>query len=376
LVCVFALQLYVVHTWHGSALAVSALFFVYFLPGAVLAPFFGVWVDRLSPTWLWSITDLISSVLTVFVIFAPSLSWVLALLLLRAVSVAYNEPVMKRILKYLVPEAEPLRYASGITNMAFQLCRIIGPMLGALLVAWWSIESCLWIDAASFFISAGIALTFIKSWSVPTIADTQESASNFWHELCEGWHYVWQHTILRRLFLLCVPSLLVLVMTEAQFVTLLKVLAPYQPELLGWLTGVSGMGALIVGYLVTRYKGLTQFKMLSVALVLQALSYLALGVCSVHTATLWLVIIMLLHGAGFGLVMVLFGYLIQHLSPADKIGRISSLSRMSNNIAMLIGALFSGFLVLFLGVSMLFIVVALIMICLVGVTAFLWRIWC
>ena len=101
-VAFFALQLYVVHTWHGSALAVSALFFAYLLPGAVLAPFFGVWVDRLSPTWLWSITDLISGVLTVFIIFAPRLSSLLGLLLIRSVSVAYNDPTMQRILKCLV----------------------------------------------------------------------------------------------------------------------------------------------------------------------------------------------------------------------------------------------------------------------------------
>ena len=369
----FALQLYVVHTWQGSALAVSALFFVYFLPGAVLAPFFGVWVDRLSPTWLWSITDLISGVLTVLIIFAPSLPWVLGLLLIRSVSVAYNDPTMQRMLKCLVSEAEPLRYASGITSMAFQLCRIIGPMLGALFVAWWSIQSCLWIDAASFFISAGIAVTFIKGWSVPTITDAQESVSGFWHELCEGWQYVWQHTELRRLFLLCVPSLFALIMTEAQFVTLLKVLAPQQPELLGWLTGVSGIASLIVGYLLTRYETLAKFYMVSVALVLQALSYLALGLCSVHTGLTWLVAIMLLHGAGFGLVMVLFGYLLQHFLPADKIGRISSLSRMSNNAAMLFGAMISGFLVLSLGISVLFILVAVIMICFVAIAAFLWR---
>ena len=171
----------------------------------------------------------------------------------------------------------------------------------------------------------------------------------------------------------CVPSLFVLIMTEAQFVTLLKVLAPQQPELLGWLTGVSGIASLIVGYLLTRYETLAKFYMVSVALVLQALSYLALGLCSVHTGLTWLVAIMLLHGAGFGLVMVLFGYLLQHFLPADKIGRISSLSRMSNNVAMLFGAMISGFLVLSLGISVLFILVAVIMICFVGIAAFLWR---
>ena len=246
-------------------------------------------------------------------------------------------------------------------------------MLGALFVAWWSIQSCLWIDATSFFISAAIALTFIKNWSAPAIPNVQESVSSFWHELCQGWHYVCQHTALRRLFLLCVPSLFALIMAEAQFVTLLKVLAPHQPELLGWLTGVSGIASLTMGYLITRFGALTKFYMVSVALVLQALSYLALGLCSVHTGMLWFVIIMLLHGAGFGLVMVLFGYLLQHMPPADKIGRISSLSRMSNNAAMLVGVMISGFLVLSLGISVLFILVAIIMIGLVGVTAFVWR---
>ena len=59
--------------------------------------------------------------------------------------------------------------------------------------------------------------------------------------------------------------------------------------------------------------------------------------------------------------------------PADKTGRISSLSRMSNNAAMLFGAMISGFLVLSLGISVLFILVAVIMICFVGIAAFLWR---
>ena len=165
--------------------------------------------------------------------------------------------------KILLPKDLQLQ-ASAYEKTVFQLCRVIGPMLGAVVVAVSSAEYCLAINAVSFFLSSAV-LVFLKPiqpnyFDLESTTDTQEESektaeSNFKLTL----RLVNNSSVLRYFIPLVLVGSLFVMMVELQLVILLRDIIPNRPNVLGYVIGFSALGSVMTGIWLSRKKHITQF---------------------------------------------------------------------------------------------------------------------
>lgn len=148
-----------------------------------------------------------------------------------------------------------LERANALADGINDLASFLGAPLAALLIIWIGTKHLLWLDAASFFISA-----FLICWLVPAtpamiMATTQKTGSYF-SQLGAGIHFIFRNSVL---FAIIVTVMITNLFDQA----LSAVLAPayiqhvfHSPIPLGWingsLAGCSFVGTLIFGALGHR----------------------------------------------------------------------------------------------------------------------------
>ena len=173
----------------GSALYLSIASFLGLVPMIILTPFTGVLVDRWSRKALIGIADFLQALVTVALIFLFWLSsvsiWqVLVLLTLRGIFQAFHSPAVTAIVPLMVPKAK-LSRVNGLTYLFTGAVTLIGPVVAALLLAFWKIHQILWIDAITFIVAV-IPLLII---TIPSVRKKQDKSS-FSKDLGEGLAFI------------------------------------------------------------------------------------------------------------------------------------------------------------------------------------------
>src|SRR5262245_18506060 len=146
----------------GSATQTGITGFFTVLP-VVLAGFFGgTLVDRLGYKRASIIADLAGGVTTALIpllYFTVGLEFwqLMILVLLAALLDTPGSTARSALLPELAEMSQmPIERATSVIHIIERGSRLIGAPLSGLLIAWLGTEKVLWLDAASFFISAGI----------------------------------------------------------------------------------------------------------------------------------------------------------------------------------------------------------------------------
>lgn len=353
----FALQLIFAHYFNASPLALSLLLIVYMAPMAMFGAFAGIVVDKFNKKKVLIITDFVAGVMTVGLIFSHAVALSLLLVFIRSTFASLNAPAQQATLKYLVTE-EQLLAANGYNSVVFQLCKVVGPFLGALIVAAYTPKWCLVINAISFFVSVFILLSLKSVVEIPTQI---ESVRHILRQSKEAWHFLMRASALLKTMMQVTLGLFIfLMMGFSQVVLLLKHLFPQDPSILGVFMAVSGVGSLITGAWMSQKKKITNYAgYLSVSFLLIALNYGLLGVYQAHWGVYPVYLLSLIDGLGFGIAVVLYGYVMQKETPQTHMGRVSGLAGMLQGIVFVIGSLLGGVVVELLGIRMMFVLVGI-----------------
>src|SRR4030095_10791094 len=141
-------------------------------------------------TTLMVAADLGRALVVFGLVFAPNLSIVLALVFVRGVFSTFFGPARQATIAAVGPQ-DDLLAANSLSQLSFQLTKILGPVLGGLLVAAVGPRSTFLVDAVTFLVSAAFIV------QLPTIApavqtneETEEQAPHFWREFREGLSYL------------------------------------------------------------------------------------------------------------------------------------------------------------------------------------------
>jgi len=185
----------------GSATRTGITGFFTVLP-VVLAGFFGgTLVDRLGYKRTSIIADIASGVTTALI---PLLYFTIGLefwqLMILVFFGALLDAPGSTARSALVPElAEmahmPIERATSLIHIIERSARLIGAPLGGLLIALIGTENVLWLDAASFFISAGIIAVTIKVHQ-PVTHEEQEQSGGYFAELGEGLRFIYNDKLM------------------------------------------------------------------------------------------------------------------------------------------------------------------------------------
>ncbi len=323
-----------------SALLLGVVSFAGQIVSFVLGPFAGVWIERLNRRRLlvWtqaaaSVQSLALAALTLT--HAITIGEIIGLSILQGLINAFDMPARQSFLVQMVDDRNDLGNAIAINSSMANGARLIGPSIAGLVIAVLGEGWCFLIDGVSYFaVIASLLMMRIR------LVQVQHHTTGMIEQISEGWEYIRTFRPIRTILLLFAFISLM----GYPYMVLLPVFAGQLlhggASTLGWLTGASGIGALIsaISLAVRRsVVGLVSMLQISAAILGGALILFGLS----HT--LWVSLVLMVF-AGFGLMQTasVSNTIIQSLVTDDKRARAMSYYTMAFFGAAPFGSLLAG----------------------------------
>jgi MFS family permease len=297
------------------------------IPTFLLAPFAGVWVDRVNRRNLLVWTQALAAVqslalagLTIAkVVTIPE---IIALSVFQGLINAFDMPGRQAFLIQMVEEKQDLGNAIALNSSMVNVARLIGPALAGGVIASVGEGYCFAIDGVSY-LAVIVSLLLMRL----NLAQVKRATTSMLVQLEEGWSYVRGFAPIRTILtLFALVSLM-----GMPFVVLMPIFAAKVlhggPHTLGYLMGASGVGALVSAVSLALRKsvrGLTTMIQISAAIFGAGLILFGLS------RNLWFSLFLMLI-VGFGMMQGLAASntVIQTLVPEDKRGRVMSYYTMA-----------------------------------------------
>jgi DHA3 family macrolide efflux protein-like MFS transporter len=352
-----AIQVLVGYRWQASPLMLALIPVSLALPGILLGSVAGVAADRLNQLKLMRICDLLTAILTVLVLLAPNMWWLLPLLMLRAGISTLNVPAQQSLTRSIVREDQLLQ-ATSLNGIVNQSSKIAGPLLGGLALSVLSPQWCILLNACLRGGSYLLLLTVKNDGAVAEkrksdIPEEQIPLSQMWSE---GWSFILRSRLLLSTMIFGFIGSLAIQMIDFQFTSLFRVIAPEQEAMLGWMVAASGVGAVLMIMVMNRMKqGAGYGWKLGSGYALIGISVGGLGLLSPGISVIPVLLLGFLLGLGNGIFMITFNYCLQKETPPHIIGRIFGIQSTILSVVMLIAPLLGGILVQNAGPSAIFI---------------------
>lgn len=257
---------------------------------------------------------------------------------------ALDIPARQALLADLVGTGADLANAVALNSSAFNLARLIGPVLAGLLLAHGGPGVCFLANALSY----AAVLFALWQMELPLLARVAPQCS-VWQELRAGWEYTWGQASLRGVLL--VVGLVSMAGTAHS--TLLPILADRLPgggaPVLGLLTAASGVGALLAAAWLTCH---SQPAALETYLLTTPLLFGVGAFFLPWAGTLWgLALLLALMGFALVLQSAAGNILLQVRTEEAMRGRVMSLFTAAVTGAAPWGGLLVGLLAAHLGTS-------------------------
>jgi MFS family permease len=323
-----------------SALLLGLVTFSGQIVSFALGPFAGVWVERLNRRRLlvWTqaaaaVQSLALAALTLaHVITLPE---IIALTVLQGLINAFDMPGRQSFLVQMVDDRRDLSNAIAINSSMANGARLIGPAIAGLVIGAVGEGWCFLIDGVSYLaVIASLLLMRI------TPVEGRPHTAGMLEQMREGWDYVRSFRPIRTVLLLFA----LISLMGYPYAVLLPVFAAQVlhggAATLGWLTGASGIGALISALsLAVRKSVVGLARMLQIAAATLGGALMLFGL----SHTLWISLALMVF-AGFGLMQgaSASNTIIQSLVPEDKRARAMSYYTMAFFGAAPFGSLLAG----------------------------------
>ena len=332
-----------------SAFWLGVVAFAGQLPGLLIGPAAGVWVDRLDRRHLLIATQVVAMMQSLALAYFTlsgmiSVTQLALLAMVQGVVNAFDMPARQALPVLLVEKKEYLANVIAMNVSMFHLARLVGPAIAGFVIAFVGAGYCFLLDGLSY-LAVIAALVAMRLRQVPV----EPSGASVWEDFRSGLSYAFGFGPIRRLILL--------IGCMALFGMSFMVLTPvYAREYfdgdartLGLLMSSSATGSLVAAvYLSSRrsLRGLGRViysgaALMGLAVIAFAFSrMLAVSVCC-----------LVLAGCGTILVVASTNTLLQNLVDEGKRGRVMSLYTMAFLGGMPVGSLLTGTLAHQLGTT-------------------------
>ncbi len=179
----------------GSALSLALLGLCEATPRLILAPIFGVLVDRYERLrlliWVQFVTTI--PILTQVILYFLGVLefWhILTLEIVHSTIRGINPSASQSLIRELVPKTEIMN-AVALFSVAFNTARVIGPSVGGVLILWIGVGGCFVVHVVSLVIS-GLELFLIR---LPK-RELGSGGKHFLREMKEGVQYIWHEPVI------------------------------------------------------------------------------------------------------------------------------------------------------------------------------------
>jgi MFS family permease len=318
---------WLVYRLTGSAWLLGIVGFAGQIPTFLLAPFAGVWVDRLDRRQVLVITQALAMVQSLALAALTlshriTVSEIIWLSMFQGFINAFDMPGRQAFLVQMVEGREDLGNAIALNSSMVNMARLVGPSLAGLVIAGFGEGYCFLIDGISY-IAVIISLRMMRLEGAaerpPTVAMMEQ--------LREGWLYVSQFPPVRTILLLFAAiSLMGMPFTVLMPVFAARILHG-GAHTLGFLMGALGAGALAGAVqLAFRKSVLGLGRVIAFSSTLFGVGLIAFGLSRLEWLSLLLMVV-----TGFGMMqqMAASNTIIQTVVPEDKRGRVMSYYTMA-----------------------------------------------
>jgi MFS family permease len=324
----------------GSAIYLAASTALFTVPHLLFGLLIGAWTDRTDRRRLMIATDVlaagaIASVPLAGAVGALSVWWVLAIVFVSSTLSIFFEAAQFGAIPSLVPQND-LVAANGRIQASFAAATVAGPLVAGALLVVLPVEQLLYVDAATFLVSA-IALSLIRRPFNPPLERPRASIRE---DIVEGLRYVLRHPVLRNISAMMALVNFVSVTAVAQLVLLAKERYAASDAQIGVLFAAGGVGVFLCSLAAGPLRRRWSFG--NVALGALMVSGLMLVVLA-FAPSYWIAVLCWGLSSGLGVLFnINTGSLRQAVVPGHMLGRIITIAMVLAWSANPIGAMAGG----------------------------------
>lgn len=345
-------MLWLVWRLTDSALILGVVSFASRVPTFLLAPFAGVWIDRLNRHRVLVVTQamaMLQSFALAILAFSPlesemKIPLLVALCICQGAINAFDMPTRQSFVVEMVKDKRDLGNAIALNSSMANLSRVIGPSVAGLIVAVVGEGWCFFIDGFSYF---AVLCSLLLMRMPPREAPSHKKKSLA--ELQDGWRYVVGFMPIRTLLLLLCTVSLVGMPYQSMLPAFVGSVLKGNSSAYGFLLGAAAVGALAGAMsLASRSSVLGLGRQIPITTAVFGLSLMLFSA----THSLWFSLpLMVVVGFGSIQTMASCNTLLQTIIEDDKRGRVMSFHTMSAVGMMSFGGLLTGVLSHYVGIS-------------------------
>ncbi len=341
----------------GSATILATSTIAALIPGVVLGLFIGPLVDRWNRKNIMIFSDLVSMLLTVFLItlfITHTLQiWHIYLVIIsRSITLSFQSPAFQASIPMIVPK-EHLTRVNGFNQMLRGLIIIASPATGAFLMEMLPMEGVVAVDVITAIIAVGCLLPL----AIPQPPHTTLTARpNVIGDMVQGFRYIFSWRGLLLLFVLIGFLNFFGAPTHALVPLFVKQYLGGDVLKLGWLQTAMGAGVIIGGLIMGAWGGFKRRIVTSFAgIILQSIVRIAFGFVT-ETSYVSGVAIWFIQGLGNAVAWAPLHAIIQTTVPKDMQGRAYSVLNAMMGAMMTLSLAITGPVVDAIGVRPIYII--------------------
>ncbi|MBS1727294.1 MAG: MFS transporter [Armatimonadetes bacterium] len=292
------------------------------IPVTILGPFAGSYVDKMNKRALLAWSQVLLAMTALLVAY---LTWtktvrvehLFVIAFLNGIVSCFEMPARQATVSSVVPK-EDLAIAIPFQGLTFNLARVFGPALAALLLVRFGVDSCYLINGISF-----IALIFAALAIKADLSAKADRTSAMFDLIVEGFRYTWREKRLRMLFLLETGLSFLALFYLVQMPAIAKDMLHMGDEGVGIVTTGVGIGAILALIIVAKtadddIKGL---------LIRGSVTLVTIGLLLLSFATtIWVAMpVLILLGLSNVTIFNTCNSLFQQIAPEHLRGRVISM---------------------------------------------------
>jgi MFS family permease len=340
-----------VKTLTGSNSAAGLTFLFMMLP-TLLAPLFGVWIDRIrrKPMIVGANLASAGALLPLLLVRDAGQMWIIWIVaFLYGVSFIVIPAALNGLLKELLAD-DVLVDANAALQTTRESFRLFGPLVGAALFGGFGPTPVIWVDIASFVVGAVLVAKVAVREDQPSDAE-----GHAWHEMTAGVRFLGTDAVLKHVLIGFGMMLLVLGFTESSLYAILDDFGK-PATFAGLVVTIQSLGAVAGGLLsntVVRRLGEAGATAAGMAWLGLCLALMTMS----HSLVLLLAATAVL-GFSIPIIFVAFTTLQQRRTPQSVMGRVSMATEVvmgvPQAVSLAVGALLVAILSwrsIFLGIA-------------------------
>jgi MFS family permease len=331
---------WLVYRLTGSAFLLGIVAFAANIPIFLIAPFAGILADRWNRHRMLVIVQTLAMIqafiLAGLVLANVITTWeIIVLSVFSGLVNAFDMPIRQAFVVEMIDDREDLSNAIALNSSMFNGARLIGPSIAGLLIAAVGEGWCFLLNGVSY-IAVIIALLAMKPISHPV----EHKSIRLIDTLTEGFRYSFGFPPIRAMLLL----LALISLIGMPYTVLMPILAKNvlhgDANLLGFLVGASGVGALVGAiYLASRKNVRGLGTLIAVSAAIFGVGLIALSL----SRQIWLsLLLMTITGFGMIVQMAASNTVLQTIVDEDKRGRVMSFYTVSIRGMAPFGGLLAG----------------------------------